>query len=752
MKDATIVLSISMLVSGREEMKKSLDSLHYFTEAFPCEIILVDTGCSPEQRALAEKYADKIVDFEWCNDFAAARNAGLKEARGEWFMYLDDDEWFDNPQQIVSFFTSGEYKNYKCASYAQRNYMDFQGAQYEDAYPSRMIKLGPRTRFFGKIHEFLDPYELPKKVFTDFVHHYGYVFQNEEDRKKHAYRNIKPLLELRREHPGEPRWICQLAQEYFMLSHYEETLRVSREGLAEWERMKEKNIIYAPSHIGALYAYILVSLESMKRYEEEEEWLGKAFADPNMKLDFMEPDLAFYCLVGAKLYNYLKDYSRSRDYLSRYIAYVKQLKGNRELLEAGGALIVAGVFQEQLLYGTVLLCLDSAIRMEDYKLAEEAFYMLNWQDWRLLNQYEFEKKVVDAFCSVSWHPVWVKILQTLVSRPEGIKEMLVVLLGDEIEYMQQGDIGREKLSRLHRLGAGLSFEHRYVLCSRILWTERDTEFGSGEERRQAIEALFGELIQKYQDEILEVKAEIWKVAVRSGLSLESLLSQIDYRSWKRMLEQWCRTAALWEIRQWYDLLAEWKQGSVYCQAALTEWEDQPLRCDLFNIKCHEGLLNRYQEAGLSLPQMERVIWQYADNVLALYRPYFKEFVFDEAPEALPDEVQLALRLKEQQHCREEGNDLKVLESVRKCLGICAFLEEAVGAFAKMVRDEIQERDREADQVQGELRQVIASLKKAARAQIAGGAYQSAKEILLQVQLCAPEDDEVRELLRKISEV
>ena len=223
MKDATIVLSISMLVSGREEMKKSLDSLHYFTEAFPCEIILVDTGCSPEQRALAEKYADKIVDFEWCNDFAAARNAGLKEARGEWFMYLDDDEWFDNPQQIVSFFTSGEYKNYKCASYAQRNYMDFQGAQYEDAYPSRMIKLGPRTRFFGKIHEFLDPYELPKKVFTDFVHHYGYVFQNEEDRKKHAYRNIKPLLELRREHPGEPRWICQLAQEYFMLSDYEET-------------------------------------------------------------------------------------------------------------------------------------------------------------------------------------------------------------------------------------------------------------------------------------------------------------------------------------------------------------------------------------------------------------------------------------------------------------------------------------------------------------------------------------------------
>lgn len=752
MKDKQILLTISMLISGRQEMKKSLDSLHYFTEAFPCEIILVDTGCNSEQRALAEKYADKIIDFEWCNDFAAARNAGLKEARGKWFMYLDDDEWFDNPQQIVTFFTSGEYRNYKCASYAQRNYMDMEGIHYEDAFPSRMIELGPRTRFFGKIHEFLDPYELPKKTFTDFVHHYGYVFQDEEGRREHARRNIEPLLELRREHPGEPRWMCQLAQEYFMLSEYEEVLRVSMEGLAEWERMKEQNIIYAPSHIGGLYAYILISLESMKRYEEEEEWLEKAFADPNMKLDFMEPDLAFYCLVGAKLYNNLNDDGRSRDYLRRYIDYVKRLRGDRDILEAGAALIVAGVFQEQLLYGTVLLCLESAIRMEDHALVEDAFYMLNWQDWRLQNQYEFEKKVVEACCSVPWHPVWVKILQTLVSRPEGMKEMLVVFLGDEIEYMQQGDIGREKLSRMHRLVAGLSCEQRYVLCAKILWAEQNPEFGSKEERSREIEDLFGELIRKYRDEILEVKAEIWRVAIHVGLSLEALLSPIEYRTWKQMLEQWCHTAELWEIRQWDEVLTEWKQGSIYCDTDAVKWEEHTLRCDLFNVKCQEGLLHRYQAAGLSLPQMEQALWRYADGVLALYRPYFKEFVFDEMPEALPDEAQLALRLKALQRCREEGNDLKTLESVRKCVGVCLAVEDIVEAFAKMIREEIQNRSREADEAQSELRRLIATLKKAARVQIENGAYQAAREILLQVQQCAPEDDEVRELLQKVREI
>ena len=122
------------------------------------------------------------------------------------------------------------------------------------------------------------------------------------------------------------------------------------------------------------------------------------------------------------------------------------------------------------------------------------------------------------------------------------------------------------------------------------------------------------------------------------------------------------------------------------------------------------------------------------------------------PEALPDEAQLALRLKALQRCREEGNDLKTLESVRKCVGVCLAVEDIVEAFAKMIREEIQNRSREADEAQSELRRLIATLKKAARVQIENGAYQAAREILLQVKRCAPEDDEVRELLQKVSEI
>lgn len=770
MRDTPIILSISMLISGRNDMKKSLDSLHYFTEAFPCEVILVDTGCSPEQRALAEKYADRIIDFEWCNDFAAARNAGLNEAKGEWFMYLDDDEWFDGPQQMIAFFTSGEYKNYKSATYTVRNYRDAEGKVYGETYPSRMVKRLPETKFVGKIHEFLEPYERPKKEFTDFVHHYGYAYKSEEDRREHSLRNIKPLLELREEQPGEPRWMCQLAQEYFTLHEYEETIRVCKEGLEEWSRLN-RDLQYVPAHVGGIYVYLMIAMETLKRYEEEEEWLKKAFADPNMQLDIMAPTVAFFCLLGAKLYDNLKDYRKSANYLRRYIDYAKHLEGNRNVLEAGGALIVTAVFQKPLLYSTILTCMEAAIRAEDHKLSEEAFYMLDWQNSEMLNQNEWEKEMVDAFCCTAYHPTWVKLLQTLVSRPEGMREMLAVFLEIESEYKQQGEaIGGEKLSRLRRIVAELDYEHGYILCARILHAEAglgsgrknsdagEAEDGFGKAGSQRITALFEEFFEKYPDEILAVGAEVWNVAERQGISLKSRFLQIDYRSWKRMLERWSRTANLWEIRQWEERLAAWRQQEdapdMQCvpgsASEVPGRERRLLHFDLFAVKCVEGYLLRHRDVCPNLEKMEQMLWRYADSILALYTPYYKEFVFAERREILPEEAQLALALKELRQYRGEKNDLKALESARKCLGICPAVEEAVDTYAKMLRDDVQKRDREANEAQVELRRLIAALKKAAKMQLEAGQYQAAKDILLQVQQCAPEDAEVKALLERLN--
>lgn len=736
--EAPILLSISMLVSGKKEeyLSRSLESLLYFKEAFPCEIILVDTGCSQEQRRFIAKYADLIVDFPWCDDFAAARNAGLKEARGKWFLYLDDDEWFEDPKEIIAFFQTGEYERYNCASYVVRNYSNLQGTMYDDSYPSRMVKLTPETKFVGRIHEYLNPFELPKRTFRDFVHHYGYAYRDQEEREAHARRNIAPLQEMRKEHPGDPRWMCQLAQEYFSLNEYEEVIRVCREGLQEWRTLKAF-VEYGPVHVGALYAYILASLESMERYGEEERWYQEAVREPVMRLDFMVPTMAFFCLTGARMYCYLGQYSKSRDIFKQYLSYYRKYKDDRTAVEAGAAALAAGVFQERSLYGTVLVCMEALIRTEAQGLAEEAFYLLDWSDPRLLHQNRWEKAMLNACCSVAYHPLWIRLLQTLVSREEGMKEMLVVFLETEIAYQEHGE--EEKLTRLYRLISELDYEHRYILTARILWEARKrqaAERGDGrdgyskEASRRRIEELFCRLFEEYTEEIPEVRNGVWDVAEKLELPMEPLLLQTDAGRWSKGHISWLETAGSAEIRRW--------------ETRLESWKTRPdVRYESSAVRCLEGYLRHFREVCADPAHLEGLLRSYSEEVLER-RESLGTFLSSE-------EVQLALNLEELRRYREQGDDRQTLESVKKCLGIYPVLDPAILAYAGMLRDEAQTRNSEAEAAQEELKRLVSALKAAAKQQLEAGEYQAAKDILLQVEQCVPGDEDVRELLARIRE-
>ncbi len=66
------------------------------------EVIVVDTGSRDNTRIIAEGYGARIVEFAWRDDFAAARNAALDEAFGDWVLILDADERLE-PLRPVDF-------------------------------------------------------------------------------------------------------------------------------------------------------------------------------------------------------------------------------------------------------------------------------------------------------------------------------------------------------------------------------------------------------------------------------------------------------------------------------------------------------------------------------------------------------------------------------------------------------------------------------------------------------------------------
>ena len=233
------ILSISMLVSDRPDtIERCLDSLKPIIEAIPSELILVSTSKSEQVHAIIEKYTDKIVEFEWCDDFAKARNAGLRIATGEWFITLDDDEWFVEIQPLIDFFRSGEYKNYGCANYLVRNFYDPQYQYYSDAWVSRMIRLSKDTHYESKIHEYLYPVEGECKNIEAIAYHSGYIFASEEARLDHFKRNEHLLQKMISEEPDRLRWRVQLLQEYRSVHAYEQ---MYEEGMRCIERFRDKN-------------------------------------------------------------------------------------------------------------------------------------------------------------------------------------------------------------------------------------------------------------------------------------------------------------------------------------------------------------------------------------------------------------------------------------------------------------------------------------------------------------------------------
>ncbi len=59
------------------------------------ESIVVDTGSTDRTRDVAAQHGARVFDFPWCDDFAGARNESVRHATGEWVLWIDADEHFE---------------------------------------------------------------------------------------------------------------------------------------------------------------------------------------------------------------------------------------------------------------------------------------------------------------------------------------------------------------------------------------------------------------------------------------------------------------------------------------------------------------------------------------------------------------------------------------------------------------------------------------------------------------------------------
>jgi glycosyltransferase involved in cell wall biosynthesis len=91
-------ISLCMIVKNEENnIANCLESVKDLVD----EIIIVDTGSTDKTKEIVAQYTDKIYDFEWIDDFAAARNFAFSKGTKNYLMWLDADDIIKPANQKV---------------------------------------------------------------------------------------------------------------------------------------------------------------------------------------------------------------------------------------------------------------------------------------------------------------------------------------------------------------------------------------------------------------------------------------------------------------------------------------------------------------------------------------------------------------------------------------------------------------------------------------------------------------------------
>ena len=717
-----LLLTISILISNRPDtVEKCLKSLNSLRKKVPSELILVDTGCGEQVREMIEPYADEIIDFEWCNDFAKARNAGLKRAKGEWFMYLDDDEWFENTDEIEDFFVSGLYKEYNYAYYIVRNYMNLQGTSYSDGTVGRMIHLLPGVEFVHTIHEAFSFVQGPVIRFRSYAHHYGYAFATQEDKIRHFKRNIDLLESEHAKNPMVLRHNNQLAQEYNGLCEWEKSIAICDEGIKTGAN-SESNLHF----LNGLFVNIVRCNLYLKNYEKAveqgERYLGEAGLN-----DLARAGIYAYL---TRAYFEMERYEDSIAAAEKYKVYYEKQKKDPDIYVIHENVLLSFCFQEEGVCGTFGTAVRAAIAMKDPICAKKYFDILEWN----IQNPGLEYPIIDVIreCTKAWvksdkeHNVDYEYFVTVFVKNTICLRIVLTCFEKwrEIEPM---------LLRNQNINWGNFADKHWVFLYLKLWNHMEKEHDN--------------LIREYQKLWKETEnallkseeLELWEMAEQDEISMEQvILSQPLFR-WKSAVEVASKQLPFEVLMRLNERLHSFREQEhcnlcfwrMYYGKALVQW-----------------LTN--QKEGIPDEKIIEEVLRFAEETVGMYQRLYKEEIFDMTPDLLPQECQAALKIITMKQAVENGKYAEALQAVKESLEIMPELSSVFKECTRWINKRYAEQSVELEYANHELKRLATSVKTQVINLIRFGKYNEAQNVLQQIKALIPDDEEIEQLESEIA--
>ncbi len=192
------ILSLCMIVKDeRRNLARCLTSIKPYVD----EMIIVDTGSEDGTPEIALQYGAKVSYFEWCDDFAEARNYAISQASGDWILMPDADEEIivDSEDFLEQLTLQPDVLAYSIAL------TEANDQSLTPAHLIRLLRNLPDIKYVGRFHEqprYQNQHISGNQIgYLEGVRilHYGYG--EEQGIQKNRSRNI-PILERARQEEG----------------------------------------------------------------------------------------------------------------------------------------------------------------------------------------------------------------------------------------------------------------------------------------------------------------------------------------------------------------------------------------------------------------------------------------------------------------------------------------------------------------------------------------------------------------------
>jgi glycosyltransferase involved in cell wall biosynthesis/tetratricopeptide (TPR) repeat protein len=225
-------VSLTMIVKNEEHnLPDCLTSVRDLVD----EAIVVDTGSGDRTREIAKSFGAILGEFPWIDDFAAARNAALDHATGDYAFWMDADDRIDeaNRVKLRALFDSlkGENDAYVVKCLCVGDQTATSGTIVDHV---RVFRRVPAHRWSYRIHEQILPALRNTNAKVGWsgvtVRHVGYI--DATVRKRKLQRDVRLLQLDVQDHPEDPFTLFNLGSVYSEMGDYKAAIAALEKSLA----------------------------------------------------------------------------------------------------------------------------------------------------------------------------------------------------------------------------------------------------------------------------------------------------------------------------------------------------------------------------------------------------------------------------------------------------------------------------------------------------------------------------------------